>query len=51
MASEKNTGFHPQDSDWTKGRAKAVADAEAIARKDGWRGRAVLAEIEKEPRA
>lgn len=30
MAS-KDTGFHPSDPDWTRGRAQAVADAEAIA--------------------
>lgn len=32
MAS-KATGFHPSDADWTRGRAQAVADAEAIARR------------------
>lgn len=32
MAS-KDTGFHQQDADWTRGRAQAVADAEAIARR------------------
>ena len=32
MAS-KNTGFHPQDADWTRGRAQAIADAESIARR------------------
>lgn len=31
MAS-KDTGFHAQDADWTRGRAQAVADAEALAR-------------------
>lgn len=31
MAS-RDTGFHPQDADWTRGRAQAVADAEAMAR-------------------
>lgn len=40
MAS-KDTGFHPHDADWTRGRAQAVADAETIARKDLWRTRAV----------
>lgn len=47
MAS-KGTGFHSQDADWTRGRAQYVADAEAIARRDTWRGRATLAEIEGE---
>ena len=32
MAS-KNTGFHPHDADWTRGRAQAIADAESIARR------------------
>lgn len=32
MAS-KDTGFHPSDADWTRGRAQAVAEAEAIARR------------------
>lgn len=32
MAS-RDTGFHPSDPDWTRGRAQAVADAEAIARR------------------
>ena len=32
MAS-KDTGFHPQDADWTRGRAQALADAESIARR------------------
>lgn len=32
MAS-KDTGFHPSDADWTQGRAKAIADAESIARR------------------
>jgi len=32
MAS-KDTGFHPQDGDWTRGRDRAVADAESIARR------------------
>lgn len=32
MAS-KGTGFHPHDADWTQGRAQAVSDAEAIARR------------------
>ena len=32
MAS-KETGFHPQDSDWTQGRAKAIADSDAVARR------------------
>jgi hypothetical protein len=32
MAS-KGTGFHPSDPDWSRGRAMAVADAEALARR------------------
>ena len=32
MAS-KDTGFHPSDADWTRGRSAAVADAEALARR------------------
>lgn len=40
MAS-KETGFHPQDADWTRGREQAVADAEHTARKDMWRTRKV----------
>ena len=32
MAS-KDTGFHPTDPDWTRGRAIALADADAIARR------------------
>jgi hypothetical protein len=32
MAS-KDTGVHPHDPDWTRGRAQAIADAEAIARR------------------
>ena len=31
--ADRNTGFHPSDSDWTRGRALAVADAEALARR------------------
>lgn len=32
MAS-KDTGFHLTDPDWTRGRAIALADADAIARR------------------
>jgi len=32
MAS-KDTGFHPSDADWTRGREQAVADANALARR------------------
>ena len=32
MAS-KDTGLHAHDADWTRGRAQALADAEAIARR------------------
>lgn len=40
MAS-KETGFHPNDADWTRGRAQAVADSEAIARAGMWQARRV----------
>lgn len=40
MAS-KDTGFHPSDADWTRGRAQAVSDAEAIARQQTSMGRKV----------
>lgn len=43
MAS-KDTGFHSSDADWTRGRAQAVADAEAIARQQiGMTRKVVLA--------
>lgn len=29
----KGTGFHTSDPDWTRGRARALADAEALARR------------------
>jgi hypothetical protein len=32
MAS-KDTGFHPSDADWTRGRDHAVSDANALARR------------------
>ena len=32
LMASKDTGFHAQDADWTRGRAQAVADAEAISR-------------------
>ncbi len=32
MAS-KDTGFHPSDADWTKGRAIAISEADSIARR------------------
>ncbi len=32
MAS-KDTGFHPSDADWTRGRALALADADASVRR------------------
>ena len=31
--ADRNTGFHPSDADWTRGRAIALADAEATARR------------------
>lgn len=33
MANPKDTGFHPSDADWTRGRLVALADAEATARR------------------
>lgn len=38
----KDTGFHPSDPDWTRGRAQALADAEAIARRQIGTQRAVI---------
>lgn len=32
MAS-KDSGFHPSDADWTRGRAQAVAEADSLARR------------------
>ncbi len=29
----RESGFHPQDADWTRGRQHALADADAIARR------------------
>jgi hypothetical protein len=31
--SLRDTGFHRNDADWTQGREKAIADAEATARR------------------
>ena len=48
MASDKDTGFHRSDADWTRGRELALADAESIARRqDGLSRRVALI---KEPR-
>ena len=47
MAS-KDTGFHPSDPDWTRGRAQAVADAEATARRQISMTREVALRGEKE---
>lgn len=45
MAS-KCTGFHPLDADYTQGRAKALADAEALVRRtDGLARKVSLAKI------
>jgi len=33
MTPKRDTGFHPSDPDWTRGRAQALADAEAFARR------------------
>ena len=32
MTVKRDTGFHPSDPDWTRGRGQYVADAEATAR-------------------
>lgn len=49
MAS-KETGFHPTDPDWTRGRSVAIADAEAIARrKIGLKRTITLAAAEAQP--
>ena len=45
MAS-KGTGFHPLDADYTRGRAEAIAEAEAIARRmDGLARKVAIAKI------
>lgn len=49
MAS-KETGLHPSDPDWTRGRGQAVADAEAIARRQIGMTREVALRGEKEPK-
>jgi len=33
MTPAKGTGFHPSDPDWTRGRAIAIAEADALARR------------------
>lgn len=33
MTAPKESGFHPSDPEWTRGRAQAIADAESIARR------------------
>jgi len=38
----KNTGFHPSDADWTKGREAALHDAEAAARMENSLRRPVI---------
>lgn len=47
MAS-RDTGFHPHDADYTRGRAQAIAHAESIARAQVGLTRPV-ALIHKEP--
>lgn len=51
MAS-KNTGLHPIDADFTRGRAEAIADADAVARRmDGLARRISLTPTsDKEPK-
>jgi hypothetical protein len=41
MAS-KDTGFHSADADWTRGRALALADAEAVARREWNMARTII---------
>lgn len=38
----KETGFHPSDPDWTQGRGIAVAQANAIARREKGMSRKVV---------
>ena len=45
MAS-KDTGFRPSDPDWTRGREQAVADAEALARRQDGLSRKVTIRAE-----
>lgn len=40
MAS-RNTGFHPSDADWTRGREQALAEANSIARRQDGLARVV----------
>lgn len=50
MTPKRDTGFHPSDPDWTRGRGQYVADAEAIARMQmGMTRKVALATKEKEP--
>lgn len=44
MASDrkKETGFHPADADYTRGRGQALADAERNCRKADWRDRKAM---------
>jgi len=48
MTSKKDTGFHPHDPDWTRGRARALADADAAARASMWNTRKVILLSDKE---
>ena len=44
----KDTGFHPSDADYTRGRSLAVSNAEAIARRQMGLARAVKLTTTKE---
>lgn len=49
MTPKRDTGFHPSDPDWTRGRGQYVTDAEAIARMQmGMTRKVTLATKEKD---
>ena len=51
MPTKRDTGFHPSDPDWTRGRGQYVADAVAIARMQmGMTRKVTLATKETEER-
>jgi hypothetical protein len=44
----KDTGFHPSDADWTRGREQAIADANALARRQiGMMRKVTIAALEE----
>lgn len=47
--TDRNTGFHPSDADWTKGRALALSDAEATARRQIGMMRKVMIKAQEVP--